>query len=54
MTRDIFEFPATPTQEALWFIYRMDPGSSAYNIPVAFRARGPLNEEHYSGPSPPS
>ena len=43
--RDIFEFPATPTQKALWFIYQMDPTSSAYNIPLAFRVRGPLNEE---------
>ncbi|MEO8216231.1 MAG: amino acid adenylation domain-containing protein [Acidobacteriota bacterium] len=43
MSRDLFEFPATPTQEALWFIYRMDPASSAYNIPVAFRIRGPLD-----------
>ena len=40
----VFEFPATPTQQALWFTYRMNPASSAYNIPIAARLRGPLDE----------
>jgi amino acid adenylation domain-containing protein len=30
-------------QEAMWFLDRIDPGSSAYNIPMALRFRGPLD-----------
>jgi amino acid adenylation domain-containing protein len=41
---EVYEFPTTPTQQALWFIHRMDPASSAYNIPLAFRVRGDLDE----------
>lgn len=39
----IFEFPATPTQSALWFIHQMSPRGTAYNIPLAFRVDGPLD-----------
>ena len=39
-----FEFPATPTQRALWFVHRIQPNNPAYNIPVTFRLRGALNE----------
>jgi amino acid adenylation domain-containing protein len=42
-TRATFEFPATPTQKALWFIHQLDPSSPAYNIPLAFRVHGPLD-----------
>ncbi|HKX42698.1 MAG TPA: amino acid adenylation domain-containing protein [Burkholderiaceae bacterium] len=41
---ETFEFPATPTQRALWFVHRIQPENPAYNIPVAFRLRGALNE----------
>ncbi len=44
VSSDIYEFPATPTQQALWFIHRMEPSGSAYNIPLAFRLRGALDE----------
>lgn len=40
---EVYEFPATPTQQALWFIQRMDPASPAYHIPMAFRLSGQLN-----------
>ncbi len=44
MSSEIYEFPTTPTQQALWFIHRMEPNGSAYNIPLAFRLRGTLDE----------
>jgi amino acid adenylation domain-containing protein len=40
---EVFEFPATPTQRALWFVHRLNPAGSAYNIPIGFRVRGPLD-----------
>jgi len=41
---EVFEFPSTPTQQSLWFVQRIDADSTAYNIPLAFRVRGPLDE----------
>ena len=35
--------PASFGQARLWFLDRLSPGSSAYNVPVAFRAHGPLD-----------
>ena len=32
-------------QERMWFLHRMSPGSSAYNIPASVRLHGPLNKE---------
>jgi amino acid adenylation domain-containing protein len=32
-------------QERLWFIDRFEPGGATYNIPVAFRINGPLQED---------
>jgi amino acid adenylation domain-containing protein len=32
-------------QERLWFFDQLEPGSAAYNIPRAWRLRGPLNKE---------
>ncbi len=29
-------------QQRLWFLYKLDPGSAAYNIPAAIRIRGEL------------
>ncbi|MFP3939248.1 MAG: amino acid adenylation domain-containing protein [Thermoanaerobaculia bacterium] len=34
--------PASFAQERLWFLSRLDPGSTVYNIPAVFRFRGPL------------
>ncbi|HLL82843.1 MAG TPA: condensation domain-containing protein, partial [Longimicrobium sp.] len=36
--------PLSFAQERLWFIDRMEPGSAAYNLPVALRLGGGLDE----------
>lgn len=35
--------PVAPNQEALWFLYRMDPKNISYNVSVAGKIRGPFN-----------
>ncbi|HEX8690813.1 MAG TPA: amino acid adenylation domain-containing protein, partial [Longimicrobium sp.] len=40
--RDL-ELPLSFAQQRLWFIDRLQPGSAAYNIPVALRLRGELD-----------
>ncbi len=35
--------PLSFAQERLWFLDRLDPGSSAYNVPAAFRLEGRLS-----------
>lgn len=37
--------PLSFTQERLWFVYSLDPESSAYNIPILLRFKGKLNTE---------
>ncbi len=37
--------PLSFAQRRLWLLDRMEPGSAAYNVPVALRLRGPLDEE---------
>ncbi|MGV9415707.1 amino acid adenylation domain-containing protein [Nocardia sp. NPDC003693] len=37
--------PLSPAQQRLWFLNRFDTDSGAYNIPVALRLRGPLDEQ---------
>ncbi|HEX7239088.1 MAG TPA: condensation domain-containing protein, partial [Longimicrobiaceae bacterium] len=34
--------PLSFAQQRLWFVDRLEPGSSAYNLPLALRLRGPL------------
>ncbi|HLL45812.1 MAG TPA: condensation domain-containing protein, partial [Longimicrobiaceae bacterium] len=36
--------PLSLAQERLWFLDRVEPGSAAYNIPVAWRLEGALDE----------
>ena len=40
---EVVVFPLSFAQLRLWLLDRMDPGSAAYNIPGAFRRRGPLD-----------
>ena len=40
--RDV-PLPLSSSQQRLWFLDRLDPGSAAYNIPIAMRLRGKLN-----------
>ncbi len=35
--------PLSFSQERLWFLQQLEPGSSAYNVPGALRLRGPLD-----------
>ncbi|MFD2762814.1 non-ribosomal peptide synthetase [Micromonospora eburnea] len=37
------EFPASFSQQRLWFLEQLSPGSAAYNIPGAVRIHGPLD-----------
>ncbi|UFS99808.1 non-ribosomal peptide synthetase [Nocardia huaxiensis] len=35
--------PLSPAQQRMWFVNRYDPGSPAYNVPVALRLSGELD-----------
>jgi amino acid adenylation domain-containing protein/non-ribosomal peptide synthase protein (TIGR01720 family) len=37
------ELPLSFAQQRLWFLHQLDPNDASYNIPAAFRVRGPLN-----------
>ncbi len=37
------ELPLSYAQQRLWFLYQMQPDDASYNIPAAFRVKGPLN-----------
>ncbi|CAM4017544.1 amino acid adenylation domain-containing protein [Corallococcus exiguus] len=36
--------PLSFAQQRLWFLDRMEPGTTLFNLPAAFRLRGPLDE----------
>src|SRR6476660_408147 len=40
---DTFVFPASSVQRRFWFLQAWDPADAAYNVPAAFRVRGPLD-----------
>ncbi|MCL1466000.1 non-ribosomal peptide synthetase [Argonema galeatum] len=40
---DVFIFPASFAQQRLWFIDRLVPGNTFYNVPTAIRLTGSLN-----------
>jgi hypothetical protein len=42
VTRDA-ELPLSYAQERLWFIEQLEPGNTAYNLPMAVRLRGELD-----------
>ncbi|QYC42893.1 Linear gramicidin synthase subunit B [Nonomuraea coxensis DSM 45129] len=35
--------PMSPSQERVWFLYRLDPDDASYNVHLARRLRGPLD-----------
>ncbi|MBA2891471.1 non-ribosomal peptide synthetase [Nonomuraea soli] len=37
--------PLSFAQERLWFLWKLAPGSTAYNMPVSVRLRGPLDRD---------
>ena len=37
---DVFVLPMSPAQQRLWFLDQMDPGTTMFNIPAAFRLYG--------------
>ncbi len=39
-----FAFPASPAQEAFWFLEQLSPGNTALGIPVRFRLLGRLDD----------
>ncbi|MHB2147695.1 amino acid adenylation domain-containing protein [Calditrichota bacterium LG25] len=39
------ELPLSFAQQRLWFLYQMQPDDASYNIPAAFRVKGPLKVE---------
>jgi amino acid adenylation domain-containing protein len=40
---EVFVFPASYSQQRLWFLDQLQPGSGAYNVPTAARLEGPLD-----------
>lgn len=44
-TEDTDHAPLSYGQRRLWVVNRLDPDSSAYNLPLALRLRGPLDRE---------
>jgi NRPS condensation-like uncharacterized protein len=40
---EVFVFPASYSQQRLWFLDQLQPGSAAYNVPTAARLEGPLD-----------
>lgn len=40
---EIYAFPLSDSQKALWYLYQFSPDSAAYNIPIGTRLRGELD-----------
>ena len=47
--REVVVFPASFAQQRLCFLDRLEPDSPLYNVPLAFRLRGPLSAPALAG-----
>ena len=45
VTGDVVGFPLSYAQQRLWFLDQLNPGHSAYNVPLGLRLSGPLDED---------
>jgi amino acid adenylation domain-containing protein len=45
MSRELFVFPLSFAQERLWFLDRLVPGNTLYNVDAMMQLRGPLDLE---------
>ena len=45
MTQEVYVFPASFAQQRLWFLDKLEPGNSLYNVPFAARISGRLHVE---------
>ncbi|TDB84786.1 amino acid adenylation domain-containing protein [Actinomadura sp. KC216] len=43
------EYPITPSQSGIYYLQRLDPRSTAYNIPLSLAVRGPLDAARLQG-----
>lgn len=41
------EYPITTSQAGIYYLQRLDPHSTAYNIPLSFAVHGPLDETRF-------
>lgn len=44
-TQGVDIMPMSPAQQRLWFLDQLDPGTTMFNIPAAYRFHGPLDPE---------
>jgi amino acid adenylation domain-containing protein len=42
-SQEAYVFPASSGQKRLWFLDQLQPGTSAFNLPIALRVQGDLN-----------
>jgi hypothetical protein len=42
-TIERFTLPASYAQQRMWFLEQLEGGNAAYNVPVVYRLRGPLD-----------
>ncbi|MFO1458735.1 MAG: condensation domain-containing protein [Verrucomicrobiota bacterium] len=41
----VSEYPASRSQQRMWFLYQLAPDSAVYSVPSAWRLRGPLSAQ---------
>lgn len=45
MVKEVFVFPTSFAQQRVWFLDQLAPGISLFNLSLAVRINGALNEE---------